>query len=126
MIERSHLPSYIEGRSYTVGRAGQIRIEDSSLSRGHAEIRFVDGKILLRDLDSTNGTYLVVDEKLVKVDQVFVRPNQRVVMGKNHYRVKELLARAGIYASFSEEGGLIVKLATPTENRFSSQHNKNA
>lgn len=103
----------MEGRAYTIGREGHIRIDDPSLSRGHAEIRFVDGKIRLRDLGSTNGTYLIASNKLVGIEESYVTPNQRVAMGRTHYTVKALLAMAGIYASYSKETGVVIKLANP-------------
>ena len=106
---------FIEGRTYTIGREGHIRIDDSSLSRGHAEIKFVDGKIRLRDLGSTNGTYLVVGKETVGISESFVIPEQRVVIGNGHYTVKELLAMVGIIASYSDQYGLDIKLSKPAK-----------
>lgn len=106
---------YMEGRAYIIGRDGQIRIDDPSLSRGHAEIKFTDGKILLRDLESTNGTYLIIKNRLIKVDQTNVNPNQCVSMGCGKYTIKGLLALAGIYVSYSRKFGLVVKLASPVQ-----------
>ena len=100
---------FIEGHPCTIGRDGQIRIGDPSLSRGHAEIRLIDGRLKLRDLGSTNGTYLVLDNKLVAIDECYVAPNQRVVMGSRMYTVKALLARVGIYVSYSNVTGLVVR-----------------
>lgn len=100
---------FIEGHPCTIGRDGQIRINDPSLSRGHAEIRLIDGKLRLRDLGSTNGTYLVLDNKLVAIDECYVAPKQRVVMGSRLYTIKALLARVGIYVSYSSVTGLIVR-----------------
>ena len=105
----------MEGRVYTIGRDGQIRIDDPSLSRGHAEIRFIDGKIRLRDLGSTNGTYLVVNNELIGISESFVVPDQRVVMGSEQYTIKALLAKVGIYVSYSEQIGLVIKSANPEE-----------
>ena len=47
-------------RSILVGRdpTCQLVIEDSRVSRHHAEVCWVDGGWLLRDLESTNGTYV--------------------------------------------------------------------
>ena len=106
---------YMEGRTYTVGRDGHIKIDDPSVSRGHAEIKFIDGKIRLRDLGSTNGTYLIVNQKPTSVSECFVTPDQRVVMGGKQYTVKALLALAGVYVSYSEEIGLVIKSANPAE-----------
>jgi len=105
----------MEGRAYTIGREGHIRIDDPSLSRGHAEIRFIDGKIRLRDLGSTNGTYLIANNEIIDVNESFVTLDQRVAMGSKHYTVKTLLAMAGILASYSDETGLVIKSAKPDE-----------
>ena len=104
---------FMEDRAYTIGRDGHIRIDDPSLSRGHAEIKFVDGKIRLRDLGSTNGTYLVIRDKAVRVDESYVTPDQRVIMGSKHYTIKALLAQVGIYVSYLEAVGLVIKSAGP-------------
>lgn len=113
--ESPTLLGFMEGRAYTIGRDGQIRINDPSLSRGHAELKFTDGKIRLRDLGSTNGTYLVAGGKAVSIDERFVSPDERVILGSNQYTVKALLALAGIYASYSDEVGLVLKSADPNE-----------
>jgi hypothetical protein len=106
---------FIEGRAYTIGREGHIRIDDPSLSRGHAEIKFFGGKIRLRDLGSTNGTYLATGNKFISVIESFVTPNHQVVLGSKHYTVKALLAMAGIYVSYSDEFELVIKSANPEE-----------
>ena len=103
----------MEGRAYTIGRDGQIRIDDPSLSRGHAELKFTDGKIRLRDLGSTNGTYLVAGNRAISVDEHFVSPGQRVILGSRQYTVKALLALAGVYVSYSDDVGLVIKTANP-------------
>jgi predicted component of type VI protein secretion system len=108
-------PGSMEGRAYTIGREGHIRIDDPSLSRGHAEIRFIGGKIRLRDLGSTNGTFLVASNELVGIDESYVTPGQRVVLGSQHYSVRALLAMAGIFASYSDATGLVVKSANPDQ-----------
>ena len=74
-----------------------------------------DGKIRLRDLGSTNGTYLVAGNRAVSVDEQFVSPDQRVILGSRQYTVKALLALAGIYVSYSEDIGLVIKTANPDE-----------
>ena len=109
------LLGFMEGRAYTIGRDGQIRIDDPSLSRGHAELKFTDGRIRLRDLGSTNGTYLVAGGKAISVDERFVTPDERVILGSGLYTVKALLALAGIYVSYSDDIGLVIKSADPNE-----------
>jgi adenylate cyclase len=48
------------GPKLTIGRLGdnEVQIDDASVSSRHAEIQWDGGDALLRDLDSTNGTFL--------------------------------------------------------------------
>ena len=48
------------GEGLTIGRLGDndVPIDDASVSSRHAEIAAVEGAVVLRDLDSTNGTFL--------------------------------------------------------------------
>jgi hypothetical protein len=92
----------IEGRSFVIGREGHIYIDSSTASKQHAVIRVIDGKVHLRDLDSTNGTYLVKDRAWVRFDRGFVDPRQYVAIGGKIHRVMDLLAVANDFAAVDE------------------------
>jgi hypothetical protein len=53
------LPELV-GAQLLIGRSSacQIVLGDDTVSRRHAELRFEDGRWLLRDLGSSNGTYV--------------------------------------------------------------------
>jgi hypothetical protein len=53
------LPELV-GAHLVIGRSSscQIVLADDTVSRRHAELRFEDGRWLLRDLHSSNGTYV--------------------------------------------------------------------
>ena len=53
------LPELV-GAHLVIGRSSscQIVLGDDTVSRRHAELRFEDGRWLLRDLHSSNGTYV--------------------------------------------------------------------
>lgn len=53
------LPDLV-GAHLLIGRSSacQIVLGDDTVSRRHAELRFEDGRWLLRDLGSSNGTYV--------------------------------------------------------------------
>ncbi len=87
----------MEGRSFILGREGHIFINDPSVSKEHAEIKIIDGRIRLRDLKSTNGIYLVKDNKPVRFQESFVEPGQTVVIGTQRRTVQSLLAIIGIF-----------------------------
>lgn len=105
--------AFMDGRTYSIGRNGQIRVDDTAASRVHAEIRFTQGKIFLRDLNSTNGTYLTRGKNAGRFRAGFVSPHQRVMIGSQIYSIKSLLARVGVYTGYTPATGLIVKLTRP-------------
>ncbi len=53
----------IEGQAYIIGTDGHIFLDDSAVSHLHAEIRVFKGRIILRDLNSTNGLHLLKKER---------------------------------------------------------------
>ncbi len=87
-----------QNRSYIVGREGHIYIGDPSVSRQHAEIRLIDGKIYLRDLGSSNGIFLKKVNGKERFQQGFVKPNQSILIGNKHCTVQSLLSTLGIIA----------------------------
>ena len=91
-------PGSAEGRTYIIGREGHIYLSDSSVSRQHAEIKFVDGKIRLRDLNSSNGIYVIKDKQAIRFKEGFVSSHQPIVIGRKQCTVQSLLAVLGILA----------------------------
>jgi hypothetical protein len=59
-------------------------IHDGSISGFHAELTVADNGIFLRDLGSTNGTFL--DDKPITESQVF--PGQAIQFGSKAYRLE--------------------------------------
>ena len=101
---------FMEGKTYIVGREGHIYVNDPSVSRQHAEIKFVDGKKRLRDLNSSNGTYVLKDNQRVQVQEGYVKPTQPIAIGLRQCTVQSLLANVGVHASYSDADGLTVVL----------------
>ena len=68
------------GKAVTFGRdrASTARIHDRKLSRIHCQFEIVDGRVVLTDLSSTNGTY--VNEE--KVDERVIEVGDRVGLGR--------------------------------------------
>ena len=92
----------IEGRSFIVGREGHIYIDSPTASKQHARFRIIDGKVYLRDLDSTNGTFLIKDRAWIRFDRGFVDPQQSIAIGGKIHRVMDLLAIANDFAAVDE------------------------
>ncbi len=81
----------LDNRTYIIGREGHIYIDDRAVSKQHAELQVFAGKFFLRDLNSTNGTFLVEGKKLVRFDKGYLGPEQRVVLGQRAYSISELM-----------------------------------
>ena len=60
-----------------------VRLTDASVSRRHAQLRFRDGRWILQDLDSTNGTLV----NGVRVGRCELRPGDAVEVGEMRLRV---------------------------------------
>ena len=45
-----------------------VLLGDNYVSRTHCQLNYVDGKIYLTDLDSTNGTFVKDGEEWIKID----------------------------------------------------------
>ncbi len=93
----------MEGRRFILGREGHIYIDSPTASNHHAEIVIKGGKIFLRDLESTNGTYLLKNKTLVEFEEGYVNRLQQIVIGGNTYIVQELLAIASDYVSTNRD-----------------------
>jgi len=110
-----------DGQTYIIGRIGDICIDFPAVSKRHAAIIIKNGRIYLRDLDSTNGTYLVNEDKLVNFKEGYVKPHQLIVIGNVKCTVYSLLAFIGDnlalknHATNSDDTTLFV---TPTKSHF--------
>ncbi len=89
----------MESRTYIIGREGHIHLDDKTVSKHHAEIQVMNGEFYLRDLGSTNGTYLVKNNRLVSFAEGYVQLNQAIVIGNRKYSIKRLLEIAGALAA---------------------------
>lgn len=79
-----------KGKKYSVGRAPEndLVLADDSVSRKHAELIMLgDGKILLVDCKSSNGTFVVrgngpekINQKLVSIDDVVIFGEMKIVL----------------------------------------------
>jgi len=70
----------------TIGRdpANDIVLEDTTVSRRHAQIERQDGDVVLTDLGSSNGTF--VNGR--RVQQAPLRPGDEVVIGGCTFRLQ--------------------------------------
>jgi pSer/pThr/pTyr-binding forkhead associated (FHA) protein len=89
----------MENRTYIIGREGHIYINDPTVSKKHAEIQILNGEVYLRDLGSTNGTFLIKNQRLVPFKEGYVQLQQMIVLGNKQHSVRDLLEIAGAFAA---------------------------
>jgi pSer/pThr/pTyr-binding forkhead associated (FHA) protein len=89
----------MESGTYVIGREGHIYINDPTVSKQHAEIEVINGEVYLRDLDSTNGTFLIKNNRLVPFNEGYVQLHQPIMLGNRQYTIKSLLEIAGAFAA---------------------------
>lgn len=113
----------MEGQTFIVGREGHIYINSPKASKYHAELKIVNGKVHLRDLNSTNGTYLVKNEKLVPFSEGWVHKRQIIEIGDERHLVQSLLAIAVAVGFYDEDDtvsinhALAFNAASPSSER---------
>jgi pSer/pThr/pTyr-binding forkhead associated (FHA) protein len=83
-------------RTYLIGREGDLRLADSTASAKHAMLSVLDGSYYLTDLDSTNGTWLLVEGERVRFREGYVTPQQKVAFGRSVLRVRDILAAVAL------------------------------
>jgi len=78
------------GRTVVVGRAvtSDIPIYDPTISRRHAELSLTDGGVKVKDVGSSNGTFL----NGARITEAVAGENDVITFGKVAFRVKEVSA----------------------------------
>lgn len=95
--------SAIEGQVFIVGREGHIYISNASVSRQHAEIKVINGRIRIRDLASSNGIYYVLENRAVRFQEAYVKLRQTIFIGNHRCTAEGLLSAVGVAADPLEE-----------------------
>lgn len=68
-----------------------IWLSNPTVSTRHAEINVLNGRIYLRDLGSTNGTFLVARGRRTPFTEGYVQLDQRIALGEYTTLVRDLL-----------------------------------
>lgn len=85
--------------TYTIGRKGDIKLNDSAVSRNHAKLVVSPFEIYIKDLDSMNGIFLVKNNRLIRFYEGYVQLNQSIVIGSHQYTVSQLINMADKHAA---------------------------
>jgi adenylate cyclase len=80
------------GRVVVVGRAvtSDVPIYDPTISRRHAEVSLTDGGVKVKDVGSSNGTFL----NGARISEAVAAENDVITFGKVAFRVKDVSAPA--------------------------------
>ncbi len=80
------------GRTVVVGRAvtSDVPIYDPTISRKHAELLLTDGGVKVKDVGSSNGTFL----NGARISEAVAGENDVITFGKVAFRVKDVSAPA--------------------------------
>ena len=94
-----------EGQIYIISRTGDVCMENHiyvnspTVSRPHASLKIKNERIFLRDMDSTNGIYIVDNDSLISFEEGYVKPNQPMLIGRVKCTIQSLIAIAGVYSA---------------------------
>jgi pSer/pThr/pTyr-binding forkhead associated (FHA) protein len=85
--EKGEIYPLFENREITIGRSptNNIAIRDKNISRVHCQIVVSDGRCVLTDLQSTNGTF-VNDQRVVECG---LKPKDEIRVGVTLLRLEE-------------------------------------
>ena len=79
---------------YSIGRDEKcdVVLHGASVSRQHAYLILrVDGSIQFEDANSTNGSYLVEGDKLVRISSTYLQPEACLQLGKMQVLLAEIM-----------------------------------
>lgn len=99
--QASGQPAAVRDGTFSIGRdaANDIVVEDSSVSRHHAEIRVDGDGMVLIDLDSMNGTHVREEGRWIEIARASVTASEPLLLGEVVMTPQALLNRLGPAAS---------------------------
>ena len=113
--EMSRLRTYVVGRE----RGCDVRLDDASVSRRHAEVvRVSDGRLYVTDCATTNGTFVLDGGDWRAIRQTFLEPSARIRFGDcgmTAGRLDALCPRDDAGPSGGGDAGVVLDGLTPPE-----------
>ena len=89
--------------------------QDSSVSTEHCEIRISEQRILLRDLQSSNGVYFG-DARVV---EIFMHPGMQIQVGKSVFELRSRSKRKEIEVKYHDDSNLLFGRSSKMRKIFS-------
>lgn len=99
------------------GRSAQVTIPHSLVSRQHCEISEFEGRLLVRDLESLNGTY-VGDERIT---EAILEPGALLTVGTVTFRAVYEVGNDSVSDDLDAAGGAETLKADVTETQDANQ-----
>jgi adenylate cyclase len=103
-----------DGAALVVGRAptSDIPVIDPTISRRHAEVECHDGIVTVRDLGSSNGTFL----NGARIESATISPSDTVTFGKVAFRLQPLAPAAPAPAPAAQPPGATIVRQLPVRD----------
>jgi DNA-binding NtrC family response regulator len=106
----------IEAQVIRIGarRGNDVQLTDSKVSGLHCEIRLDDRGYRLRDLDSTNGTYV----SQLRINDVYISPGAQIALGATRMKFEPLGDTVEIELSDSDRFGSMIGRSVKMREMF--------
>jgi DNA-binding NtrC family response regulator len=106
----------IESSAIRIGarRGNDVQLSDSKVSGLHCEIRLDDRGYRLRDLDSTNGTYV----SQLRINDVYIMPGAQIALGSTRLKFDPLGDSVEIELSDTDRFGSMIGRSVKMREMF--------
>src|SRR5258706_14663651 len=95
-------------------RGNDVQLSDSKVSGLHCEIRLDDRGYRLRDLDSTNGTFV----QGLRINDVYIQPGGQIAVGSTRLRFEPLGESVEVEISERDRFGTIIGRSVKMREMF--------
>jgi DNA-binding NtrC family response regulator len=106
----------VESQVIRIGarRGNDVQLSDSKVSGLHCEIRLDDRGYRLRDLDSTNGTYV----SQLRINDVYIQPGAQIALGSTRLKFDPLGDSVEIELSDTDRFGSMIGRSVKMREMF--------
>lgn len=90
-----------------IGRSrdsADFAIDNDTVSKTHATLTVQDGKLVLSDMDSTNGTLVLVNHRWTPITRQTVAASTPIKLGTFETTIQDILTACGVQLSSAQVG----------------------